>query len=183
MKRVLWLIVAVTVAPVAKAAAQATPEAAATAFGTAFAAGDWAGAARLMHPAALRQLRELFSLALTNDKLGEARQKLFGLQSVAEATATPDTALFAAFLKNLMSRQPGFLEAMKTATITPIGHVQQGDTVLVVTRIGLKAGGVAMTQFDVMPFLRDGQVWRGALKADFTNMAAMLKSLVAPVGG
>src|SRR3954468_18988091 len=169
MKRILPLVIAVIMAPVAKGTAQATPEAAATAFGTAFAASDWAGAARLMHPAALRQLRDLFSLALTNDKLAEARVKLFGVQSVAEAAATPDTALFAAFLKNVLSRQPGFLEAMKTATITPLGHVQQGDTVLVVTRIALKAGGVAITQFDVMPFLRDGHVWRGLLKADFTN--------------
>src|SRR5438105_1852702 len=88
-------------------AAQATPEAAATAFGTAFAAGDWAGAARLMHPAALRQLRELFSLALTNDKLAQARQQLFGIQSAAEAAATPDTVLFAAFLQNMFKKQPG----------------------------------------------------------------------------
>ena len=183
MKVLFPLLVATTFAPVTTAAAQATPEAAATAFGTAFAAGDWAGAARLMHPAALRQLRDLFSLALTNERMGQARQKLFGIQSVAEASATPDTALFAAFLKNVLAGQPGFLEAMKTATITPLGHVQQGDTVLVVTRIGMKAGGVAITQFDVMPFLRDGHVWKGLLKADFTNMAAMLKSLVAPVGG
>src|SRR5256885_2356701 len=109
MKFSLSIVFALAVAPGARAVAQATPEAAASAFGTAFAAGDWAGAARLMHPAALRQLRDLFSLALTNDKLGQARQQLFGLQSVAEASATPDTALFAAFLKSLTSRQPGFL--------------------------------------------------------------------------
>jgi len=163
--------------------AQATPEAAATAFGTAIAGGDWAAAARLMHPAALRQFRDFFSLALTNDKLTEAREKLFGFKSTAEASAAPDTVLFAALLKNMLSRQPGYLEAMKTAKVEPLGHIQQGDTVLVVVRVGLKAGNIPITQFDVMPFLRDGAVWRGLLKADITNMAAMLKGLVTPVGG
>jgi hypothetical protein len=56
--------------------------------------------------------------------------------------------------------------------------------VLVVTRMRLTAaGGVTVIQFDVMPFMRDGPNWKGLLKTDFTNMAAMLKSLVAPVGG
>jgi hypothetical protein len=136
-----------------------------------------------MHPAALRQFRDFFSLALNNANLAEARQRLFGMSSTAEASAAPDTVLFAALLKNMLSRQPGYLEAMKTATVTPLGHIQQGDTVLVVVRIGLKAGNIPITQFDVMPFLRDGAVWRGLLKADITNMAAMLKGLVSPVGG
>ena len=46
-----------------------------------------------------------------------------------------------------------------------------------------QAAGVTISQFDVMPMLKDGQVWKGLLKADLTNMAAMLKSLVTPVGG
>jgi hypothetical protein len=163
--------------------AQSTPEAAATAFGTAFTSGDWAGAARLMHPAALRQFRDLFSLALTNENLAQAREQLFGFKSTAEASGAPDTVLFAALLKGMLTRQAGYMEAMKTATVTPLGHIQQGDTMLVVVRIGIKVGAVPITQFDVMPFLRDGSVWRGLLKVDITNMAAMLKSLVTPVGG
>jgi hypothetical protein len=163
--------------------AQSTPEAAASAIGGAIASGDWAGAARLMHPAALRQFRDFFALAISNANLAQAREQLFGMKSTAEATAAPDTVLFAALLKNMFTRQAGFLEAMKSAVVEPLGHIQQGDTVLVVVRVGLKAGGVPITQFDVMPFLRDGAVWRGLLKADITNMAAMLKGLVAPVGG
>jgi hypothetical protein len=165
------------------ALAQNTPEAAATAFGKALSAADWPGAARLMHPSAIRQLRELFSLALSNDKLSQAREQIFGFKSAAEAKEAPDTVLFAAFLKHVLTRQQGFVEAMKTATITPLGHIQPGDTAFVVTRLNYNVGGVAVTQFDVMPFVRAGPVWKGALKSDFINMAAMLRSLVAPVGG
>lgn len=163
--------------------AQSTPEAAASAFGAAVAGGDFAGAARLMHPAALRQMHDLFALALTNENLGEARERIFGFHSTAEASSAPDTVIFAAFLKTLLSRQPDYATALKTAKLTPLGHIQQADTAIVVTRISLDVAGTAVTQFDVMPFLREGQVWRGLLKADFTNIAAMLKRLVAPVGG
>jgi len=69
--------------------AQNTPEAAATAFGAAVAAGDFPAAARLMHPAALRQMHDLFALALTNEKLGEARERIFGFHSTAEASTAP----------------------------------------------------------------------------------------------
>lgn len=165
------------------ALAQNTPEAAATAFGKALSSADWPGAARLMHPSAIRQLRDLFSLALSNDKLSQAREQIFGFKSAAEAKEAPDTVLFAAFLKHVLTRQQGFVEAMKTATITPLGHIQPGDTAFVVTRLNYHVSGVAVTQFDVMPFVRAGPVWKGALKSDFINMAAMLRSLVAPVGG
>src|ERR1051326_1752546 len=150
--------------------AQGTPEAAAAAFGAAVAAGDFPAAARLMHPAALRQMHDLFALALTNEKLGEARERIFGFHSLAEASSAPDTVIFAAFLKTLLSRQPEYAAALKTARLTPLGHIQQGpDTAIVVTRISLDIAGATITQFEVMPFLREVQAWRGGLKADFTN--------------
>ena len=177
----LLMIMLLVAAPLS---AQATPEAAAAAFGAAVAAGDFPAAARIMHPAALRQMRDLFALALTNEKLGEARERIFGFHSTAEASSAPDTVIFAAFLKTLLSRQPDYAAALKTARLTPLGHIQQGpDTALVVTRISLDISGSTITQYEVMSFLRDGQVWRGLLKADFTNLAAMLKRLVSPVGG
>jgi hypothetical protein len=35
--------------------------------------------------------------------------------------------------------------------------------------------GMTISQFDVMPFVYDQGRWWGILKADFTNMAAMLQ--------
>ncbi|MBI4500504.1 MAG: hypothetical protein HY700_05025 [Gemmatimonadetes bacterium] len=129
-------------------------------------------------------MRELFALALTNENLAEARERLFGFHSTAEAASAPDTVMFAGFLQSLVSRQPELLTALKTAKLTPLGHIREGgDTALVVTRMTLEVAGATITQFDVMPFLRDGRVWRGLLKADFTNLAVMLKRLVSPVGG
>lgn len=158
------------------ARAQSTPEAAAAVFGNAVKANDWPAAARLMHPAALHQLRTLFEPLLSSPGGDEFGMQLLGVQSGAELAATPDTILFATFLRRVLSQQEGLAEALQTSTFTPLGHVTGGaDTVLVVSRMTLTVKGIEISQFDVMPFLLlDGQ-WRGLLKADFTNMAAMLK--------
>ncbi|MBI4500505.1 MAG: hypothetical protein HY700_05030 [Gemmatimonadetes bacterium] len=52
MRSASGFLIALSVLAAAPLVAQDTPEAAASAFGMAFAAGDWAGAARLMHPGA-----------------------------------------------------------------------------------------------------------------------------------
>lgn len=157
--------------------AQATPEAAAVAFGKAIQASDWAGAVRLMHPDALHQMRQFLEPLLTMDEATEVRQQLFGAASAAEFAATPDTVVFAHFFEAALNQQAGLTEALQTATVTPLGHIEQpGDTVLVVTRVNLTVSGVAFSSFDVMPFLLYQGNYRGLFKADLTNFANMLQA-------
>ena len=171
--RLLLLLGILAPAPVV---AQATPEAAAEAFGAAIVKNDWAGAARLMHPQALRQLRDIFVPLLSSPEGGEVGTQLFGVTSGAQLAATPDTALFARFLEKVTT-QAGLGDALKGATITPLGHVTlPGDTALVVSRMTMTAEGLTLSVFDVMPFIKHEGVYRGMLKADFTNMSAMLKA-------
>lgn len=153
-----------------------TPEAAAQAFGDALKANDWAAAARLMHPEALSQLRSLFQPIMASEGGDQMAAQLFGVQSRAELATLPDTVMFASFLRNVLNQQPGLADAIRTATFTPLGHVNGGaDTVLVVSRMAFTVEGMTISQFDVMPFIQDAGQWRGLLKADFTNMAAMIQ--------
>lgn len=156
------------------AAATATPESAAKLYGDALRTGDYAAAARLMHPSALRQWRSLFEPLFTRPEMEESATQMFGLPREALA-GTPDTVLFAAFLKNVLAGEEGLAEMMNAATIDPLGHVAQGDTMLVVTRTTITLEGASITQFDVMPFMLDQGRWWALLKADVTNMAAMIQ--------
>jgi hypothetical protein len=156
--------------------AQTTPEAAAQTYGNAIKANDWAAAARLMHPAALNQLRSLFGPLITSPGGDEIGLQIFGVHSGAEWAAMPDTVLFAMMLRFTMSREAGLAEALQSATIVPLGHVPAGgDTVLVVSRMTFDIGGISLGQFEVMPFLLADGRWWGLLKVDFRNMAAMLQ--------
>lgn len=143
---------------------------------------DWPAAARLMHPDALQQLRNLFQPFLAMPDMGELGPELFGTPN-ADLAATPDTVLYARFLGKVMAQLPGMDRALQGATITPLGHVPGGaDTVLVVNRMVLTLDGMTISQFDVMPFRYERGKWWALLKSDFTNMAAMLqRAASAPV--
>lgn len=175
----MWALLLALLLP-SVSSAQARPEAAARAFGEALRDNDWAGAARLMHPGAIRELRELFEPFLETPDGAELRAQLFGVQSAAELASTPDTVLFAAFLRNVMGQEKGFAQAFRTASFTPLGHVRGGgDTVFVVSRMSMTIDSITITQFDVMPFLWENGRWWALLKADFRNMAAMLRQAFA----
>jgi len=175
MRRLLW-IAALLLVPASFAAAQATPEEAAAAFGAALKANDWPAAARLMHPQALQQLRGMFEPLIAMPGVEQLGDRLFGAHSQAEFAAIPDTILFASFLRASLSQQPGLTDAMRTAVISPLGHIAAGgDTVLVVSRVAISIDSLTITQFDVMPFVPLDGRWRGLLKADFTNMAKLLE--------
>lgn len=176
MFRRLGLVCFLAAAVPGASLAQSTPEAAAEAFGLAVKANDWAAAARLMYPDALRQVRDLFGPLLGTSGGAELGEKLFDARSEAELAAMPDTVMFANFLRNAMLREEGLAEALQGSTFTPLGHVPGGgDTVLVVSRMSFDIQGMVMSQFEVMPFVYHNGRWWGLLKADFTNMAAMLR--------
>jgi hypothetical protein len=178
MTRTFFLLLLLLAGGSGRAPAQSSPEDAAKAFSGTLKAGDWPGAARLMHPQALKQLRALFEPFMATTGMEQLGAQLFGLHSNAEFASTPDTVLFAAFLRAMLTKDPDLAKAMRTAEVSPLGHVDAGtDTVLVVSRMVLTVSGVSITQFDVMPFSLDQGKWRGLLKADFTNMAALFQKV------
>jgi hypothetical protein len=177
MKRAALLLLAGVLVGGPPLQSQATPEAAAAAFGKAIQTNDWAGAVRLMHPDALHQMRQMMEPLLNMPEGADMRQQLFGVASAAESAATPDTVVFAHFFKAALNQEEGLTQALQSATVTPLGHIDQpGDTVLVVTRINLTVSGVPFSSFDVMPFLLYQGNYRGLFKADITNFANMLQA-------
>lgn len=176
MRRAIVALVLAVGMPSAAVRAQAAPEDAAREFGAAMRRNDWPAAARIMHPEALRQLRDLFQPIVSAPGMEALQSQMFEVQSLAEFARLPDTVLFARFLKNSIRQQEGMAEALRSATITPLGHVPQGgDTMLVVSRMSMSVSGIAIRDFEVMPFVRYQGRWRGLLKTDFTNMAAMFR--------
>jgi hypothetical protein len=154
---------------------QTTPEQAASDFAGAIKSGDWSKAAGLMHPNALSQLRTLFEPIVSTPGGQEVAKQIFEINSAAEFKSVPDTLLFARLMK-AVSTQQGMGDALKNSTITPLGHISQpGDTVFVVSRVGVNVEGLELTTFEVMPFLLYQGQYRALLKADFTNMANMLR--------
>ncbi len=85
----LLLLVAPFPAPTwAQAQAQEeSPQQVTRRFMQAMQGGDWTGMAALMHPAALRQLRELLTVLFEAERADDIRQRLLGVSTVAEARA------------------------------------------------------------------------------------------------
>lgn len=153
-----------------------TPQQVARRYVNALQAGDWRGMASLMHPVALRQLRTMFQPVIERPEAAQLRQQLLGVQSVAEAKALSDVALFASIMRTMSGREPGQGDALKNATVRMIGAVPEGrDTVHVVYRVGLPMPGITLSQMEVMTLGRMGNRWRGLLKGEFFAMAAGLR--------
>lgn len=175
--RLLTHLLLFVIASTTAVRAQATPEALAQQYSAAIREGDFAGAARLMHPSALRQVRELFTPLLEGEFFDQVGPALLGVTSRTELSQMADSTLFAALLRNGVAQQAGGRELLKTATTTVIGAVAVGaDTAYVVTRVEVNYEGIAISQYDVMAVVRDAGVWRGLLKADLSNMAALLRA-------
>lgn len=173
------LMIGLTLLATFPVAAQPTPEAAQRDYGEAIKSSDWATAARMMHPGAIKQLRSLFEPILAFPEAEELGRKLFDLESPGALSTTPDTVFFAAFLKNSTNEQ-GLTEILKTSRTDPLGHiVQAGDTTLVVSRVTVETEGISISSFDVQPWVFENGRWWGLLKTDFTNMAAMLRKALA----
>lgn len=177
LARVALLLVIGLAAPLR---AQATPEEAVMQYTNALRASDFAGAARMMHPDAIRQMRELFDPMVGTAAFGEVGPQMFGVKTSEEWAKLADTTMFAAFLRSMLGQQAELAEAMRSSKTTVLGHVVGGtDTTYVVARIEMSISEVSLTQFEVMPTALYQGKWRCLLKADFSNIAAMLRRAIA----
>ena len=141
--------------------------------------GDYETMADLVHPEALSQLRNLFEPLLESPAGPALARELLGVASAAQAAELPDEDYFAGLMRFVVSQQPGFDEALRTAEVEMLGHVKEGsDTVHVVYRLDLMVEGISLTQIDVFSMKRFDGTWRGLLKGDLTNMAAALRQAV-----
>ena len=181
MRAVMWLIL--LAAPVAwPSAAQApddAPQQVTSRFVAAMRAGDWNGMAVLMHPDALRQMRQLLAALFEAPNADEMRQQLLGVTTLAEARAMSDTAVFAAVMRVMGERDPGLAAVLRSAQVEILGRVDEGrDTTHVVYRMAMTIEGTPITRMDVMTLARSPHGWRGLLKGDLTALGAAVRAAV-----
>jgi hypothetical protein len=173
------LLLAAVLADPAPLAAQAeTPETVARRYFETIRSEDAAGLARVTHPAALAELRALLT-PLFESRLPEAdefRQRLLGVRTVSEARALSDTTVFANFVRALGSQLPVFAEALRSSSITPVGHVMEGpDTAHVVYRVTIPFDGITLERTAVLSLGRRGESWGALLSGDYSELARVLR--------
>lgn len=165
--------------PVLSQASTESPQQVATRFVGAMRSGDWNGMAVLMHPGALRQMRDILAVLLDAPNADDARQQLLGVTTIAEARALSDTALFAALMRATMQRDASFAEMLKSSQVEFLGQVDEGpDTTHVVYRMAMTVEGTPITRMDVMSLARSPHGWRGLLKGDMSALGAALRAAV-----
>lgn len=141
-------------------------------------ANDWIGVAKLMHPAALHQLREFFSVLFESPDAEPIRRELLGVSNIVEARAMSDTALFVSLLR-VSTRSPEMSEVFKSAKVQILGQINEGpDTTHVLYRMQMTLEGTPVTSMDVFSLARSPAGWRGLLKGDMAAFAAAIRAAV-----
>jgi hypothetical protein len=129
-----------------------TPEQVAVRYMGAIRSSDWAGAAALMHPEALRELHELFRPILEAPEGAEFRRMLLGVNDVQEAVAASDTLVFVSLMRLTVSQESGLGDALRSATARVLGTVPEGpDTAHVVARMTPRFRSPRRDGGDILP--------------------------------
>lgn len=141
-------------------------------------ANHWKALAALMHPAALRQMREFLSVLLEAPNADPIRRELLGVSSAAEAKALSDTAMFEALLR-VSAKSPELGDAFRSAKVQILGQVNEGpDTAHVIYRMQLTLEGTPVSTMDVISLARSPAGWRGLLKGDMAAFAAAIRAAI-----
>ena len=174
----MYLLQGVAASPSRSAADTESAQQVTMRFIDAMRANDWKAVAALMHPGALRQLREFFSVLFEAPNADPIRRELLGVSSAAEAKALSDTAMFESLLR-VSAKSPELADAFRTATVQILGQVNEGpDTAHVVYRMQITLEGTPVTTMDVFSLARSPAGWRGLLKGDMAAFAAAIRAAV-----
>jgi hypothetical protein len=147
-------------------------------FVDAMRASDWKTVSSLMHPAALHQLREFFSVLFEAPNADPIRRELLGVSSAAEAKALSDTAMFESLLR-LSAKSAEMGDAFRSAKVQILGQINEGrDTAHVVYRMEITLEGTPVTTMDVFSLARSPAGWRGLLKGDMAAFAAAIRAAI-----
>ncbi len=131
---------------------------------------------KLTHPDEIKKLAglivELAALAVKN---GESVPFIEKGDSVKQLRAQPPEQVAAKFFSWLGKVAPQLSSLLKTAEARTIGHLKDGDTVYVVTKLSMKMEGEIIESTDVLPLKKMGDSYGMLLKADMTQMLRGMK--------
>ena len=178
------LLVMLSIAMLSVAAAQAQvpekPEEIARAYIEASRAGDWLKAGSLMHPVALKQLRDMFGPLIAMAKTDKDKQEIsamLGIKDKAEFDKLSDQEVFGKIFGLLTGISPEIKNALNSSTYEIIGSVpEKTDLMHVIFRMQLKlevpnvSTPISFGKLDVMTLQRFENSWRAILKGDLQGI-------------
>lgn len=144
-------------------------------------AGDTTALAERMHSAELAKFRRAM-LPVLEAGIASGDDAWSGFtqgDTLDEVRAYTPKKFFSRFLQSLFKLKPGLEDALKNATIAPIGHVAEqtpeGETVHVVYRMTTRIQGVSISKVSVMSLRQDGDQWKLLLTGEIEGLAQSLK--------
>jgi len=180
----LWVaLAAVALSPGRATGQAASPEAAARLMVQAVRAADWSGMAKLMHPDALSELRGFLDPLFELAEAAEFREAVLGVPTSAEAQQLSDEAVFAGFVSFAMTQDPEMVASMRTAELDVVGHLMEGETAHVVSRVTISYQGLTISQMEVSSFRQLNGEWRGLLSGDISALAKAMRDAVQARAG
>ena len=157
----------------------ASPESVARAMLEAVRLGDYVGAVSRVHPARLRQTRQMFDSLLQHGQATYIAQRLFQLPDSQSLMALGDTAFAAGVFRfNYLLDGGDRYMRMYRGVETVATARQGGDTVHVIYRYVLSRDSLPLQSYNVQTMLRCGVGWCANMLGDFTGL---YRALVAPM--
>jgi hypothetical protein len=143
--------------------------------------GDWKSCAALMHPDALKQLKQLFRPIAFSSPQIELGTMFFNVRTAAEYDRLSGAQAYERLMGAITKMNPEVGSAIATSQYEIIGHVPEGsDTAHVVYRMKATTQGISVTKLTVMPLKKSGATWGGLLTGDIEGMAAALSRMAKP---
>lgn len=173
---VMGLVFSITTPAVAQNRVTPEPaEAAARRTLEAIRVGDYATAASYVHPARLRQTRQLFDSLLRHGQATYIAQRLFQLPDSSALLALGDTAFTAGLFRFNFMLGRGHEYMRTTRGVEIVATAPQGpDTAHVVYRYTFPADSLPLQSYTVQTMLRCGPKWCSNMLGDFRNLHRLL---------
>jgi hypothetical protein len=168
-------------APVLHAAEPGTPEAAVLDYFDLFRRGDMTGIAERLHDdEATRFKADLLPLierTLTNPVFASSRETaavrdLLDGETLEDLKAEPPHAFFTRYMRWVLRRTPGVIDALKKTSIEPLGHIREDDIAHVVCRITVETPDTRARQMKLLSVRLQGETWRFMVSGDLQTLPA-----------
>lgn len=158
-----------------------SPEMVVQSYMAAMKEGRYKDMAGVMHPEALEKfagmMRPLLEAGLQDEGEGGEMFRAFkGLTPEALKKLTP-ADLFSGLLDGLGQVVPDMREAMRSATVKPIGSVPEGDLVHVVCRSSFSMQEISMSSVQVISLKKSEEAWRVLLTAEMEGLAQAFQGM------
>jgi hypothetical protein len=178
------LLLAVAAGTVAPARAADTPEQVAKKVADATKAADWKAFSALFHPDALAELKKLLREITAEESTREMSKMFLGVTTPAELDKMTSEQVFERFMGTISTQIPGFADALKSADIQIVGHLEEKpDLAYVVTRNTVQVGELKMTKMEVISLRKQGDTWKALLSGSMEGFVAQIRQLAKAKAG